>query len=36
MEYSLTERGMSLMPVLDELCLWGEAHRNDEVPSSGW
>ena len=35
-EYSLTERGMSLMPVLDELCLWGEAHRNDEVPSSGW
>ncbi|WP_374057606.1 hypothetical protein [Eggerthella lenta] len=27
---------MSLMPVLDELCLWGEAHRNDEVPSSGW
>ena len=35
-EYSLTERGMPLMPVLDELCLWGEAHRNDEVPSSGW
>ena len=27
---------MSLMPVLDGLCLWGEAHRNDEVPSSDW
>lgn len=35
-EYSLTERGLSLMPVLDELCLWGEAHRNDRVPSSDW
>ena len=35
-EYSLTERGMSLMPVLDELCLWGEAHRDDRVPSSDW
>ena len=32
----MTERGFSLLPVLDELCLWGEAHRNDEVPSSGW
>ena len=35
-EYSLTERGLSLMPVLDELCLWGEAHRDDRVPSSDW
>lgn len=35
-ECSLTERGLSLMPVLDELCLWGEAHRNDRVPSSDW
>ena len=26
-EYSLTERGESLMEVLDQLCLWGEAHR---------
>lgn len=35
-EYSLTERGLSLMPVLDELCLWGKAHRDDRVPSSDW
>lgn len=27
-EYSLTERGKSLMDVLDELCLWGEKNRN--------
>lgn len=26
-EYSLTERGMSLMTVLDQLCVWGETHR---------
>ena len=26
-EYSLTERGKSLMEVLDKLCVWGEAHR---------
>lgn len=26
-EYSLTERGASLMEVLDQLCLWGEANR---------
>ena len=26
-EYSLTERGESLMEVLDMLCVWGEAHR---------
>ena len=26
-EYSLTERGKSLMKVLDELCIWGEANR---------
>lgn len=28
-EYSLTERGHSLMAVLDQLCDWGEKHRND-------
>lgn len=28
-EYSLTERGKSLMTVLDQLCVWGEKHRND-------
>lgn len=26
-EYSLTERGESLMKVLDQLCVWGEKHR---------
>lgn len=26
-EYSLTERGQSLMGVLDQLCVWGEENR---------
>ncbi len=26
-EYSLTERGASLIPILDGLCEWGEVHR---------
>jgi DNA-binding HxlR family transcriptional regulator len=26
-EYSLTERGKSLMPILDQMCEWGDAHR---------
>ncbi len=26
-EYSLTERGRSLMAVLDQLCVWGEQNR---------
>lgn len=26
-EYSLSERGKSLIPVLDALCLWGEKNR---------
>ena len=26
-EYSLTERGKSLMEVLDQLCIWGENNR---------
>ena len=30
-EYALTERGKSLMKVLDQLCVWGEAHRNDDI-----
>ncbi len=26
-EYSLTDLGESLMKVLDQLCIWGEAHK---------
>ena len=26
-EYSLSERGQSLIPILDALCEWGEEHR---------
>ena len=26
-EYSLTERGKSLIPILDNLCEWGDKHR---------
>lgn len=26
-EYSLTERGRSLIPILDALCEWGDKHR---------
>ncbi len=26
-EYSLTERGKSLMPILDEMCEWGNRNR---------
>lgn len=29
-EYSLTDRGKSLMGVLDELCIWGE--KNKQLP----
>ena len=26
-EYSLTERGRSLIPILEQMCTWGEEHR---------
>jgi len=26
-EYSLSPKGQSLMEILDQLCVWGEAHR---------
>ena len=26
-EYSLSEKGKSLIPILGEMCDWGEAHR---------
>ena len=29
-EYTLTERGESLMAVLDQLCTWGNEHRPKE------
>ena len=29
-EYSLSERGKSLMQVLDQLCLWGEENKPKE------
>lgn len=28
-EYSLSEKGKSLMHVLDQLCIWGAEHRED-------
>lgn len=31
-EYSLTERGASLMEVLDAMCVWGSEHRDWQRP----
>jgi len=30
-EYSLTETGESLMPILDQLCEWGYEHMGDDI-----
>ncbi len=30
-EYSLTERGKSLIPLLDGLCTWGDEHKPQEI-----
>ncbi|MCD8007857.1 MAG: helix-turn-helix transcriptional regulator [Clostridiales bacterium] len=30
-EYSLTERGRSLMNVLDQLCVWGNENRTEQA-----
>ena len=30
-EYSLTEKGDSLMPILDQLCHWGNVHMADDI-----
>lgn len=30
-EYSLTELGKSLMPILDQLCEWGTRHMGDHI-----
>jgi len=33
-EYSLTETGKSLIPLLDKMCDWGEKHKNHARISS--
>ena len=30
-EYSLTEMGKSLMPILHQLCVWGSEHMRDRI-----
>ena len=30
-EYSLTETGKSLIPILDQLCDWGSEHMGDDI-----
>lgn len=30
-EYSLTDTGKSLMPILDQLCAWGSEHMGDRI-----
>jgi DNA-binding HxlR family transcriptional regulator len=30
-EYSLTEKGASIIPILDDLCDWGSDHMGDHI-----
>ena len=30
-EYSLTEKAESLIPILDQLCEWGSVHMRDDI-----
>ncbi|WP_199635889.1 helix-turn-helix domain-containing protein [Serratia sp. PAMC26656] len=30
-EYSLSERGRTLIPVIDMMCAWGETHRSEAL-----
>jgi DNA-binding HxlR family transcriptional regulator len=30
-EYSLTEKAESLIPILDQLCDWGSEHLEDDI-----
>lgn len=32
-EYSLSELGVSLTPVMEAFCLWGQEHRDGKIPS---
>lgn len=32
-EYSLTEKGNSLMPILNEMKVWGETHFSNSTPA---
>lgn len=34
-EYSLSDRGRSLIPVIDMMCAWGEMHRVETVSHTG-
>ena len=34
-EYSLTPRGRSLIPLLDQMCEWGDNHRTDNSIEHG-
>ncbi|KYQ95929.1 HxlR family transcriptional regulator [Serratia plymuthica] len=34
-EYSLSERGRTLIPVIDMMCAWGETHRAEALSPAG-